>query len=102
MARTRILVPDHEFTKRRVPQHVSKREKRLFKDFLSVGDKQKPPPSPFFTQPLVIEGGHDCLAGSSGSDQKVAMAIVSAPLRIKLLKDLGLVWPRHNVKEHPR
>src|ERR1700686_2515309 len=84
-----------------VQQDIAKRKQALLKDLLAVGNKEKTRLSPLLTEALVVEGRHDRLASSGGGDQKVAMTVESASLRIQLFENFGLIGPRCHIKEGP-
>ena len=75
------LPADIEFPKVALPEHVPKRGQALDQQLFPVSDEQDPVHRPCVTKSLVVEGGHNRLAGSRCHDHEVAPPLMDRALR---------------------
>ena len=77
------------------------RRAALVEDAPPVSDEEEAGRAPeLFTQPAVVERGHDGLAGARRRDEQVAVAVVPIALRLQLFEHARLVVLGGDVERH--
>jgi hypothetical protein len=93
-----VVPSDELLAERPVAQHLAVGAPRLLQDLAPVRDEQQPVPRQGLPQPVVVQGGDDCLPRAGRRDDEVAVAAVHGPLRLECLKDLRLVRVRTHLQ----